>query len=192
MEMGYHCFAHMELDDDLKALRETVEYRVLTDTWKKKHDADNKEPIGEAVPDEAPVPIEMETTEVPFKKDGSMMKIACTINDLPLHFIFDTGASDVTLSMVEATFMVKNGYLSDSDVIGNQRYMDANGNVTVGTVVNLKNVVFGEMTLNNVRASVVRNQKAPLLLGQSVLGRLGKVEIDNTHQVLKITLTQDF
>ena len=88
--------------------------------------------------------------------------------------------------------MVKNGYLNDSDVIGSQRYMDANGNVTVGTVVNLKNVVFGGMTLNNVRASVVRNQKAPLLLGQSVLGRLGKVEIDNANQMLKITHTQDF
>ena len=83
--------------------------------------------------------------------------------------------------------MVKNGYLSDSDIIGSQRYMDANGNVTVGTVINLKTVEFGDLTLNNVRASVVRNQKAPLLLGQSVLGRLGKVEIDNSKQVLKIT-----
>ena len=53
------------------------------------------------------------------------------------------------------------------------------GDVTVGTVINLKEVTFGEHSLKNVRASVVRNQKAPLLLGQSVLGRLGKIEIDN-------------
>jgi hypothetical protein len=34
-------------------------------------------------------------------------KVKCKINDLPLHFVFDTDASDVTLSMVEATFMIK-------------------------------------------------------------------------------------
>ena len=89
--------------------------------------------------------------------------------------------------MVEATFMMKNGYLTGSDVIGSKRYMDANGDVSVGTVINLKNVNFGGLDLNNVRASVVRNQKAPLLLGQSVLGRLGKIEIDNSKHILKIT-----
>ena len=68
--------------------------------------------------------------------------------------------------------------------------MDANGNVAVGTVINLKKVDLGDFSLNNVRAAVVRNQKAPLLLGQSVLGRLGKVEIDNSKQVLKITHQQ--
>ena len=83
--------------------------------------------------------------------------------------------------------MMKNGYLSGSDVVGSQRYMDANGDVSVGTVINLKNVNFGGLELNNVRASVVRNQKAPLLLGQSVLGRLGKIEIDNANHVLKIS-----
>jgi predicted aspartyl protease len=51
----------------------------------------------------------------------------------------------------------------------------------------LRRVNFGGLELDNVRASVVRNQKAPLLLGQSVLGRLGKIEIDNTNRKLKIT-----
>ena len=83
--------------------------------------------------------------------------------------------------------MMKNGYLSSKDVVGNQRDMDANGEVSVGTVINLKDVNFGGLNLTNVRASVVRNQKAPLLLGQSVLSRLGKIEIDNSKNILKIT-----
>ena len=83
--------------------------------------------------------------------------------------------------------MMKKGYLSSKDVVGNQRYMDANGEVSVGTVINLKDVNFGGLNLTNVRASVVRNQKAPLLLGQSVLSRLGKMEIDNSKNILKIT-----
>jgi predicted aspartyl protease len=82
--------------------------------------------------------------------------------------------------------MMKNGYLSDNDVVGSQRYMDANGNISVGTVINLRKINFGGLQLDNVRASVIHNQKAPLLLGQSVLARLGKIEIDNGKQILLI------
>ena len=89
--------------------------------------------------------------------------------------------------MVEANFMLKTDYIKSGDIIGTARYIDANGDVTEGTVINLRKVNFGGLELDNVRASVVRNQKAPLLLGQSVLGRLGKIEIDNANQILKIT-----
>lgn len=92
--------------------------------------------------------------------------------------------------MVEATFMMKNGYLSKSDVVGSQYFQDANGNINEGTIINLRHVDFGGLKLENVRASVVRNQRAPLLLGQSVLGRLGKIEIDNSRKVLTITSKQ--
>ena len=54
----------------------------------------------------------------------------------------------------------------------------------------LRKVVFGGLELSNIKASVVHNQKAPLLLGQSVLSQLGKVEIDNTKKVLRITHMQ--
>lgn len=88
--------------------------------------------------------------------------------------------------MVEANFMLKNGYLKKDDFVGSQRFVDANGDISEGTVVNLRNVDFGGLHLNNVRASIVRNQKAPLLLGQSVLGRLGSIEIDNSDKKLII------
>lgn len=55
-----------------------------------------------------------------------------------------------------------------------------------GTVINLRKVSFGDTELTNVKASVARNLKAPLLLGQSVLSRLGSVEIDNQKQVIRI------
>ena len=135
---------------------------------------------------------ETNVSEIPFTKESGVCKVKCNVNGLPLHFIFDTGASDVTISMVEATFMMKNGYLSGNDIVGSQRYMDANGEISVGTIINLKDVNFGGQSLKNVRASVVRNQKAPLLLGQSVLGRLGKIEIDNAKNVIKITRTSEY
>lgn len=82
--------------------------------------------------------------------------------------------------------------MNANDVVGSLRYMDANGDMSVGTIINLKNVNFGGLDLNNVRASVVRNQKAPLLLGQNVLGRLGRIEIDNSKNILIATIITVF
>ncbi len=131
---------------------------------------------------------EEKVEEVPFSKDGGVLKVKCAINNLPLHFIFDTGASVVSISSVEATFMVKNDYLSANDVIGKRNYINANGEISEGTVINLRDVKLGEnLHLKDVRASVVKNQSAPLLLGQSVLSRLGKIEIDNSRHVLRVT-----
>lgn len=178
LKNGYRRFAHMERDEDLDLIRNTEEYKRLIAQYNMKpialnhnRESDTREII----------------SEIPFVKENGVCKVQCKINGLPLHFVFDTGAADVTLSLVEANFMMKNGYLSANDVVGSQRYMDANGDVTVGTVINIKEVSFGNCELSNVKASVVKNQRAPLLLGQSVLGRLGKIEIENSSRILKIT-----
>ena len=186
LELGYNRFAHISIDHDMDLVRNTEEFKSLILKFNKKkvknvgHVASGVFVVSGSDIDDSYV------VEVPFTKDNGVYKVKCEVNGLPLHFIFDTGASDVTISMVEATFMMKNGYLSDKDVVGSQKYMDANGNVSVGTIINLKEVYFGGQNLANVRASVVRNQKAPLLLGQSVLSRLGKIEIDNQKQALLI------
>ena len=181
LEMGYHRFAHFERDSYLDFIRDCEEYKQLIERYKALHEQENQPSV---VTEEHS---DMRVGEVPFVKDGGICKVKCQINGLPLHFVFDTGACDVSISLVEANFMMKNGYLSSSDVIGNQKFVDANGDISVGTVINLKSVDFGDFNLKNVRASVVRNQKAPLLLGQSVLSRLGRIEIDNHDQVLRIS-----
>lgn len=181
LEKGYRRFAHLEMDDDLDAIRELPEFKELIQQYKSIFESEVEDKIQDSSV------YEDKTVEIPFTKENGVCKVKCAINDLPLYFVFDTGASDVSLSSVEATFMMKNGYLKSSDVIGKQHYMMANGEVSAGTVINLHNVNFGGLDLNDIRASVVHNQTAPLLLGQSILGRLGNIEIDNAKRVLRIT-----
>ena len=100
--------------------------------------------------------------------------------------LFDTGASDVTISSVEANFMLKNGYLSDKDIKGKRYYQIANGQLNEGTVITLREVKIGDAVLRNVDASVVKSQKAPLLLGQSAMERFGTITIDNINNKLVI------
>ena len=186
LEHGYRRFAHLAKDFDLDFIRGTEEYQNLIKRFQ------NEQPSSSLNTSSGQAASNLITSEVPFTKENGVCKVKCQINGLPLHFVFDTGASDVTLSLVEANFMMKNGYLTGQDVVGNQRYMDANGDVSVGTIINLKSVDFADFNLTNVRATVVRNQKAPLLLGQSVLGRLGRIEIDNHDLVLRITHSKEY
>ena len=185
LEDGYRRFAHIKRDRDLNNIRNTEEFKVLMKEYEKKH---LQEIAADADGDDSAYELKVE--EIPFTKEGGVCKVKCAINGLPLHFIFDTGATDVSISSVEATFMAKNDFLSSSDIIGKQNYQTADGNITEGTVINLKDVKLGSLHLNNIKASVVRNQAAPLLLGQSVLSKLGKIEIDNTKNVLRITHKQ--
>ncbi|MGN0238285.1 MAG: tetratricopeptide repeat protein [Lepagella sp.] len=179
LEKGFRRFHHIQADD-LIELRKTDGFKLLMEEFDKPIAIATNESSSEE-------PVLGERTEIPFIPEGGCATIKCTINNLPLSFIFDTGASIVSLSQTEANFMLKNGYLSKKDMIGTGRFTDANGDVSEGTILNLREVDFGGLKLNNVRASVVRNQKASLLLGQTVLGRLGKIEIDNTNQKLIIT-----
>lgn len=181
LELGYRRFTHIKRDRDLNNIRNEETYKALIEEYENKHKQET-----ETDEDDSTL-YEEQTEEIPFVKEGDLCKVKCTINGLPLHFIFDTGASDVSLSSVEATFMVKNGYLSSSDAVGKQRYLTADGNVSEGTVINLKEIKFGTLHLDNIKASVVRNQAAPLLLGQSVLSKLGRIEIDNDKRILKIS-----
>lgn len=71
-------------------------------------------------------------------------------------------------------FHVKNGYLSVNDIIGNQQFQTASGDIQVGTKIIIKKIEIGGLILQNVEASVVHNENAPLLLGQSALSKLGK------------------
>ena len=185
LEDGYRRFAHIKRDRDLNNIRNTEEFKVLLKEYEEKH---LQEIAADADGDDSAYELKVE--EIPFTKEGGVCKVKCAINGLPLHFIFDTGATDVSISSVEATFMAKNDFLSSSDIIGKQNYQTADGNITEGTVINLKDVKLGSLHLNNIKASVVRNQEAPLLLGQSVLSKLGKIEIDNTKNVLRITHKQ--
>ena len=120
------------------------------------------------------------------KMAGNTYLISCKVNGLPLDFIFDTGASSVTLSRKQATFMLKNGYLSKSDIIGTNAYQTATGDIAIGAVVKLKKIEINGLVLNNVEASIINSDSAPLLLGQSALSRLGKIQIDYQNSTLTI------
>jgi clan AA aspartic protease (TIGR02281 family) len=179
MEKGYRSMKHMEMDDDLDAIRDMPEFKALIAEYEVKRE----EVVAQTAPkDEIGI-----ISEVQMKKMYSgVYEVPCSINGLSLKFIFDTGASDVSISSVEASFMLKNGYLTKDDIKGKEYYSTATGEIHEGTRIRLREIKIGDALLKNVEASVVLNQQAPLLLGQSVLERFGTITIDNINSKLLI------
>lgn len=180
-EAGEGMAFHVRRDQDMDKLRGYEPFELLLSEYEQKQGSIDLSMLRKEIQEYTE-----ECIEIPMQKDGTLYSVKCEVNGLPLHFVFDTGASDVTISTVEATFMLKNGYLKSSDLSGKQYYMTASGQIDEGTSVLLKSVNFGGIVLHNIKAMVVKSQRAPLLLGQAVLQRLGRIDIDNTRSVLKV------
>jgi len=117
-------------------------------------------------------------TVVKFSQEDGIMKIPVNINGIEMFFIFDTGASLISISQTVADDLYRQGKLKGSDFVGKGQFSDANGDITEGTIINLSSVIIGDRELNDVQACVTRGQNAPLLFGQSALKKFGKVSID--------------
>lgn len=187
-ENGYRDFTHLSKDDDLDNVRNKPEFIALVSEWKKKYElTKSNNPVEKKNEDKQTY----QTATIPMKsKGGGVYEVSCKVNDLKLNFIFDTGASDISISQTEALFMFKNDYLAEADIKGKESFMDANGDISVGTKIILKKVEIGGLLLKNVSATVVNNKIAPLLFGQSALSKYGKIIIDNKKSEITISVPE--
>ena len=182
LEMGYAKFLHIEHDDDMDGIRGREDFKALIGKYRARHAERTKEMGIKDISEEEAV-----ITEVPISRhSGGTFDVACQVNGLALSMIFDTGASDVSISKVEADFMFKNNYISREDVRGKRYYQTADGGISEGTLITLKEVKIGDAVIRNVEASVSKSQKAPLLLGESVLQKFGTFTVDNINSKLII------
>ncbi len=127
-------------------------------------------------------------TVVKLIKKNGIYSVPCEINGKLTSFYFDTGASDLTISINFFKDAVEQGILEVSDLLPEiVNYKVANGEVSIGRRINIRELKIGNLLLENILATVVADSSAPLLLGQSVLKQFGSYTIDNTTSTLIIT-----
>jgi clan AA aspartic protease (TIGR02281 family) len=130
------------------------------------------------------IPANFAQIVIKMKKESGVYTIPCKVNGLSLTFILDTGSSDVSISLTEAIFMVKNGYLNPEDIRGTSYARFANGEVAENTDIMIREIEINGYKLKNIKATVVHTMKAPLLLGQSALEKLGSIQINGDQLII--------
>ncbi len=129
--------------------------------------------------------IENNTQAIKIKKEGNINKIPISLNDvINTDFIIDTGASNVSITPDIALLLIKSGTINNEDWLKDKYYQFADGSIAKSKTFKIKKLKIGTKYLYNIECSISNNLEAPLLLGQNVLNRFGKVIIDNEKQML--------
>lgn len=122
---------------------------------------------------------------VKLKKTGGVYSVPVELNGvLKIDFIFDSGASDVSISPDVALTLVKTGTIKSEDWLPGAYYSFADGSTAKSARFKLKSVKIGNVVVKDVVCSISNSIHAPMLLGQSLLSRFGKYTFDNEKQIL--------
>ena len=121
---------------------------------------------------------------ITMEQEAGVYKVPCNVNGAKMKFIFDTGAATVCLSESMAEYLLDNDYIAKEDILGAGASQVADGRIVDHLKINLKDVEISGLHLKNVEAVVVEGQRAPLLLGQSAIQKLGKVSIDGNKLII--------
>jgi aspartyl protease family protein len=117
---------------------------------------------------------------------GNTITIPVKINGMNLDMIFDTGASSTCITLAEAEYLYEKGNLTEDDILDVRKFQTADGNISIGLRINLRDVSIGDkINLHDVEALVVQNQQAPLLLGQSVMKEFREISVDRKNGFVK-------
>jgi len=118
-------------------------------------------------------------------QSGGVYEIPVVLNGvLAIPFIIDSGASDVVISPDVALTLYKTGTIRESDYMSGAVYRLADGTKIKSKRFRLQSVKIGNRAIKEVTCAISDSVKAPMLLGQGVLERLGKYTIDYKNGVL--------
>lgn len=132
-------------------------------------------------------PLKGDTVVVPFSygPDERTIRVVVKVCSVPIKFILDTGCSGVLLSPVEYAFLTKNGFLEDKPVPTVQTKIADGSTVEMPEII-LDSLEIAGQILKDVKCQVADKQEAEPLLGQSVLGGLGTLQLDYKNKRILI------
>lgn len=120
---------------------------------------------------------------VKLEQDGDCYLVGANVNGIPMKMTLDTGASTMSISIIEYEFLKKQKLISDSTVQVSECTI-ANGGTTKCFMIKIAQVSIGDTSVKNVDCMVMENPDAPLLLGMNVLNGLGGVSINYKRKLL--------
>lgn len=122
--------------------------------------------------------------EISLVKKGGVYHAPVMINEsIKLDFVVDSGAARVSMPYDVFRTLIRTGTISKDDILGKEKYRMANGEISEGTVVNIRSIKIGNQTITNILASIDSSMNGMLLLGQTALQKLEPWYLDTNQNV---------
>ena len=107
------------------------------------------------------------------------MRFDFGINNLEeIDFIFDTGASETTVTSDIVSVLIRQKVINENDFLPGKSYSLADGSIVKSPRFVIKSLKIGNMVFDNVEATIVSTNADPLL-GQNVLSKFKNVSQNN-------------
>ncbi len=115
---------------------------------------------------------------------SGVIEIPCKVYNLNWNFIFDTGASSVCISLKEANYLYRRGYINESNFVGMSKSQIASGEIIENMIIKLDYIEVAGKRLHDIEAVVVPTLNAPLLLGMNVISKLGQIKLEGNKLII--------
>ena len=143
----------------------------------------NKDTLAIAKPKEKKELPKLFERSVKLEHENGCYIIPTKVNGIPMKMTLDTGASYLTLSIVEYEFLRKQKLIEENSVQEGECTI-ANGEKVKCYLGKISELTIGDITLKDVECDIMEQQDAPLLLGMNVLKKLGNFSIDYNNNLL--------
>ena len=108
------------------------------------------------------------------KSNNGHYMVTANVNNVPIYFLIDTGATDVSLTMNDA----KKIGIDTSNLVFNQATNTANG-INYAAQIVISSIKIGNIEISRIKGNVIREGLDTSLLGMSFLNKLTSYSFQN-------------
>ena len=120
---------------------------------------------------------------IPMRKVGDYFLIPITINNsISTNFILDTWTTDMVVSEAMAKQLIGSGTVKD--YIDDVAYTFRDGSSATSARFIVEKIQLGNKSLDKVECLILANASQDILIGKSVLNKIGKYELDTQRKLL--------
>jgi hypothetical protein len=175
-----------------------TKHKVVNKTTEISKSVEETKPVEQIKPIEESKPAEIETKQPSYY--DYLTRYECTANQNVLQFAMDSLVPSTRISLLEATALTTYGLTNDDFRL--YEYYNMNEKpLKEGLRINIKEINIGELTLNNVDATIIKNQTIPIVFGKKIIDSIGTITTVNgkyafsrvilPHNPIKMDMTNE-